>query len=135
MRPALLRRAAGVLAVLALAALVLSLVVSAFLLREATLVQRVEPAGAVGALFGDAEGPGTPIGSPQQLIVRDEKAFLPGQSGDGARYVSETYLRENGVYPLQVKTVELVRNLVALAALAALLVFGGLWAWARRRTG
>lgn len=135
MQPASLRRVAGVLTVLALAALVLSLVVGAFLLRDAALVQRVEPAGAVGSLFGDAEGPGTPIGSPQRLIVRDERAFLPGQSGDGARYVSETYLRENGVYPLQVKTVELVRNLVAGGSAAALLLFGGLWAWARRRTG
>ncbi|WP_019586308.1 hypothetical protein [Deinococcus apachensis] len=100
MRPALLRRVAGVFTVLALVALVLSLVVSAVLLRDAALVQRVEPAGAVGALFGDTESPGTPIGSPQRLIVRDAGAFLPGQSQDGVRYLSETYLRENGVYPL-----------------------------------
>lgn len=133
MRPALVRRVAGLLAGLALVALVVGVLVSAVLLRGAALVQRVEPAGAVGALFGDTGSPGTPIGSPQRLIVRDEKAFLPGQGEDGVRYVSETYLRENGVYPLQVKTVELVRNLVVGASVAALLFFGGLWVWARRR--
>lgn len=134
-RPALLRRVAGLLAVLALVALVAGLAVGAFLLRDAALVQRVEPAGAAGALFGDAAGPGTPIGSPQRLIVRDAAAFLPGQGEGGVRYVSETYLRENGVYPLQAKTVELVRTLVVGVSVAALLLFGGVWAWARRRTG
>lgn len=133
MSPALLRRAAGLLALLALAALLLSLAVSASLLRDAALVQRVEPSAAAGALFGDAAGPGTPIGSPQALIVRDPAAFLPGRSEAGARLVSEAYLRENGVYPLQVKTVEVTRNLVAAAAAPALLVFGGVWLWARRR--
>lgn len=133
MSPALLRRGAGVLAVLALLALIVSLSVGTLLLRDAVLVQRVEPSAGASALFGDSSGPGTPIGSPQRLIVRDEAAFLPGEGPGGARYVSETYLRERGVYPLQAKTVELVRLLAALGSAAALLVCGGLWLWAGRR--
>lgn len=130
----LLRRVAGLLALLALVTLLLSLAVSALLTRDAALVQRVEPSAAA-SLFGEEDGPGTPIGSPQRLIVRDPAAFLPGEGEGGVRFVNETYLRERGVYPLQVKTVELVRNLVALGAGLAALVFGGLWLWARGRTG
>ena len=133
MSPAWLRRGAGVLAALALVALLLSLSVGTLLLRDAALVQRVEPSAGASALFGDASGPGTPIGSPQRLIVRDEAAFLPGEGPGGARYVSETYLREQGASPLQAKTVELVRLLAALGSGAALLLFGGLWWWAGRR--
>ncbi|SEJ38440.1 hypothetical protein SAMN04488058_10749 [Deinococcus reticulitermitis] len=133
MSPAWLRRGAGVLAALALIALILSLSVGTLLLRDAALVQRVEPSAGASALFGDASGPGTPIGSPQRLIVRDPAAFLPGEGPGGARYVSETYLREQGAYPLQAKTVELVRLLAVLGSGAALLLFGGLWWWAGRR--
>lgn len=133
MSPALWRRAAGTLAVLALLALIVSLSVGTLLLRDAALVQRVEPSAGASALFGDASGPGTPIGSPQRLIVRDEAAFLPGEGPQGVRYVSEPYLREQGVYPLQAKTVELVRRLAALGSAAALLLFGGLWLWMGRR--
>lgn len=121
------------LAVLALIALLLSLSVGTLLLRDAALVQRVEPSAGASALFGDASGPGTPIGSPQRLIVRDPAAFLPGEAPGGVRYVSETYLRERGAYPLQAKTVEFVRLLAALGSGAALLLFGGLWWWAGRR--
>jgi len=135
MSPAGLRRVAGILAVLALVALIASLVVGTLLLRGAARVQRVEPVAGASALFGDAPGPGTPIGSPQRLIVRDAAAFLPGRSPEGARYVDETYLRERGVYPLQAKTVELGRTLAAAGSAAALLLFGGLWAWAGRRAG
>ncbi|WP_102128435.1 hypothetical protein [Deinococcus planocerae] len=130
----LLRRVAGLLALLSLVALLLSFAVSAFLTRDVALVQRVEP-NAAASLFGDADSPGTPIGSPQLLIVRDPAAFLPGEGEGGVRFVSEPYLRERGLYPLQVKTVELVRNLVALGSGLAALVFGGLWLWARSRTG
>lgn len=134
-RLALLRRLAGLLAVLALVALLGSLAVGTAMTRGATLVQRVEPAASAEALFGGDTGPGTPLGSPQRVVIRDEGAFLPGTAPGGARYVSEAYLRENGLYPLQVKTVEFIRNLVAAVSLAALLLFGGLWAWARRRLG
>ena len=134
-RLALLRRLTGLLAVLSLVALLGSFVVSAVMTRGATLVQRIEPAASAEALFGGDGGPGTPLGSPQRVIIRDEKAFLPGTAPGGARYVSEAYLREKGQYPLQVKTVEFIRNLVAAVSLAALLLFGALWAWAGRRLG
>ena len=134
MRLPLVRRVSGFLAVLALLVLLLSFVVGGVLTRDATLVQRVEP-NAAGALFGEADSPGTPIGSPQLLIVRDQAAFLPGEGEGGARFVNETYLRESGQYPLQVKTVELIRNLVALGSGVAALLFGAVWLWARRRAG
>ena len=70
MSPAVLRRAAGVLALLALAALLLSLAVSAALLREAALVQRIEPAASAGALFGDA-AQRTQLVAPLVLLIRD----------------------------------------------------------------
>ncbi|WP_216327593.1 hypothetical protein [Deinococcus aestuarii] len=129
----LLRRVAGLLALLALVTLLLSFAVGALLTRDAALVQLIQPSSA-GALFGEADSPGVPIGSPQPMIIRDPAAFLPGEGEGGARLVNETYLRERGLYPLQVKTVELVRNLVALGAGLAALVFGGLWLWARGRT-
>ncbi|SMB80222.1 hypothetical protein [Deinococcus hopiensis] len=128
----LLRRLAGTLAVLALLALPISVLVSGGMTQHAALVQRVEPSANAEALFGGDGGPGTPLGSPQRVIIRDEKAFLPGTGENGARFVSEAYLREHGLYPLQVKTVEFVRNVVAAVSLAALLLFGALWMWARR---
>ncbi|MFC3834724.1 MULTISPECIES: hypothetical protein [Deinococcus] len=122
------------LAVLALALLAVTVVVAATYTRSATLVQLVQPAEAGTAdLFGSATGPGTPIGSPQVMIIRDQGAFLEGQTDSGARYVSDTYLRDNGIYPLQLKSVELIRTVVALSCAAAALLFAALWWLAGRR--
>lgn len=126
------------LAVLALALLAVTFVVAATYTRSATLVQLVQPAEAGAAdLFGSATtGPGTPIGSPQVMIIRDQGAFLEGQTDSGVRYVSDTYLRDNGIYPLQLKSVELIRTVVALSCAAAALLFAVLWWLAgRRRAG
>lgn len=131
-RSPMLRRVAGLLALVALAVLLLSFAVSAVITRDAVLVQRVEPSAAAG-LFGDETSAGTPIGSPQRLIVRDPAAFLPGEGEGGARLVSEAYLRERGVYPLQVKTVEVTRNAVAVGAGLAAALLGVLWLLMRRR--
>lgn len=130
----LVRRIAGLLAALALVTLLASFGVSAVLTRDAALVQRVEPSAGAAALFGGNEGPGTPVGSPQLMVIKDEKAFLPGTGAGGVRYVNDLYLREQGVYPLQVKTVHFMRNLVAASSAGALLLLTALWLWARRRT-
>lgn len=93
--------------------------------RDAQLIQLVQPTTqAESDLFGDTSSkPGTPIGQPQMMIVRDQGAFLPGTGENGVRYVDDGYLKELGLYPLQLKTVNFFRNAVTLGflALAALL--------------
>ncbi|GHF28929.1 hypothetical protein HNQ07_000928 [Deinococcus metalli] len=123
------------LALLALALLGVTFVVSAGLTRSAELVQLVQPAeGGSADLFGTSSGPGTPIGSPQVMIIRDPAAFLEGRSEAGARYVSDTYLKQNSIYPLQLKSVALIRTVVTLSCVAAAALFGVLW-WLARRNG
>ena len=104
--------------------------------KDAQLVQLVQPTTqAENSLFGDASSaPGTPIGQPQMMIIRDQGAFLEGTGENGLRYVDDGYLKEQGLYPLQLKTVNFFRNAITLGflTLAALLA---LWyALQRRRT-
>ena len=128
------RRPLGVLALLCAAALLVTLLAGWWYGRDAQLVQLVTPSSAAAStLFGDS-GPGTLIGSPQQMVIRDSGAFLEGQTADGARYVSDTYLKAQNLYPLQLKTVRFVQGAAAAGFAAALLVFGGLWLLARRQT-
>jgi hypothetical protein len=130
-----------VFTVIALLAVMIAVVVAASLTSRAVLVQRLEPSNsAISSLFGDgadgannASGGGTPIGSPQLLIIDDQAAFLPGTAAGGARLVSDTYLREKSIYPLQAKTVVFFRDIVVASALAAALVFGGLWFFGRTK--
>jgi hypothetical protein len=119
------------LAVLCGVVLIGSFVVSSLMTQGAQLVQRIEPNEAA-SLFGDSSSPGTPIGSPQVMVIRDEKAFLEGQGEDGARFVDDNYLRQNNIYPLQVKTVEFFRNVVAFVAGLGTLLMGGLLAMSHR---
>ncbi|WP_407571814.1 hypothetical protein [Deinococcus altitudinis] len=129
------RKLFAVLTVLSVAVALLSVGVAGLVGRGAQLVQLVQPAAAdVNALFGES-GPGTPIGSPQVLIVRDPRAFMEGRAEGGARYVSDTYLKAQNIYPLQLKTVTVIRNVLLAVALVAALLFGGLWLWAGRRSG
>lgn len=128
------QRLALVFIVLALVTAAVSVTGAAFMTRGAQLVQRVEPADTAStALFGDDAGQGTLIGSPQLLIVRDEAAFLPGGTVNGARLVNEKYLREQGIYPLQAKSVWFVRNLVLLASLALFTIGAVVWLITRRK--
>lgn len=114
----------GVVVVLA------SFVVTSFLTQGAVLAQRIEPSAAA-SLFSDATTPGTPIGTPQMMVIWDQAAFLEGTGEGDARFVSEKYLRDNNIYPLQVKTVEFFRNLIAAIAGLGVLVLGVLW-WRSR---
>ncbi|MVN89118.1 hypothetical protein GO986_20465 [Deinococcus sp. HMF7620] len=129
-----LRRPLGILALLCLLALLVTLLTGWWYGRGAQLVQLVTPTSAAAtSLFGES-GPGTLIGSPQQMIIRDPEAFLDGRTAGGARYVNDTYLKAQNIYPLQLKTVRFVQLAVAAGFAAALLLFGGLWFLARRRT-
>jgi hypothetical protein len=119
-----------ILTILAVVVFIGSFVVSSVLTQGAVLAQRIEPSAA-SSLFADG-GSGTPIGSPQVVVIRDEAAFLEGSAEGGARLVNEQYLRENSIYPLQVKTVEFFRNIVALVAGLGAVLMGWLWSRAAR---
>lgn len=97
--------------------------------RKAVNIQRVER-DASADLFGDV---GTLIGSPQKLIIEDPKAFLEGKSPEGARYVSESYLREHKIYPLQLKTVSITASLVRTGAFWVFLAGVLSYAWFERK--
>lgn len=117
-----------ILAGIGLAVIPLALGVQVGLSGRAQLIQRVEVSEAA-SLFGDA---GTMIGSPQKMIIEDKAAFLPGEGPEGARLVSENYLKEKGIYPLQLQTVEYLSQGVMLAGGASAFVFG-LAGWLARR--
>lgn len=106
-----------------------SFVVEQQFASRAKLVQRVVPSDA-SDLFGDV---GENIGSPQELIIDDPKAFLNKKSPEGAEYVNETYLKEKGIYPLQLQTVRFTASVVRMAGFADLVVCGALALILRRR--
>jgi hypothetical protein len=119
-----LRRAVATLALLSGLVALTSWGVAAWLVRDATVAQRILP-DPNAALFGD--GLGAPIGSPLEYAVSDPAAFLPGRGAAGERLLNEAYLREHGIYPLQVKTVWFVQRTVAVGAGVAALLLGVVW--------
>ncbi len=77
-------------------------------------------------LFGDE---GTPIGSPQMMIIDHPDAFLEGRTEEGALKVSERYLEEKGIYPLQLQTVRLFTGTARIASLLAGALCALIWAF------
>ncbi len=117
----------GGVALLATVLLISTLGVAGYLSQNARLIQLIEPQSeSTNALFG-TNGPGTAIGSPQIMIIQDPLAFLSGRSNQGAEYVSDPYLKAKNIYPLQLKTVELFRNLLGTISFLFALIFGALW--------
>lgn len=116
-------------AVLALMALIASFPLRSNFAGRAKLALRIERNNA-DSLFGSA---GTPLGEPQQYIVDDPKAYMEGKSEEGALLLDENYLKENGIYPLQLQTVDYVAATVRIASGVAFVVFGigSLWLGAR----
>jgi hypothetical protein len=131
------RGIAGVLALLALVVCAGSFIVASVLSNGAQLVQLIQPEdAAVAGLFAEEtsdEPAGTRIGSPQVMVIRDDKAFLEGTGTQGERFVSQKYLEEKMIYPLQVKTILFFRNITALVAALGAFLMGGLWLWSRSR--
>lgn len=116
---------ARVLTVMAAIAFCGAFVAAAMLESRAVMAQRVDPHPPdLAAVLGEA---GTPIGSPQRLLIFDDRAFLQGTTPDGAQIVSETYLTQNNIYPLQLKTVTFFRDAVMIGSGVAALLFGLLW--------
>ncbi len=127
----LFRIALIVLAVASTTALIASIVIERFYASQAKLVQRVLVDQAAFELFGET---GTPIGGPELMIITDSKAFVGKKTAEGAEIVSEQYLRDHKVYPLQLKTVRYVAGLVRIASLVGLvLAAGALLLLARRQ--
>lgn len=96
---------------------------------RAKLVQRMRIDDA-SALFGDE---GTPIGSPQRMIIDDAKAFTGKKTEEGAEIVDEGYREKNKIYPLQLQTVSYLAGLARLGGGAAFAIAGLVGFWARRR--
>ena len=107
-----------------------SWIVKQSMASKAVLVQRVQK-DAASDLFDD--GPGTPIGSPQMLIIADPKAFIEGEGPEGSRLVDENYLVENKIYPLQLKTIEFISKIIVVAGVSAGTLFLLLTIWMRKR--
>jgi len=129
------QRVCRFLALLAVAVFVLSYPVTWFITRNGQLIQRVIPADAsVSALFGDS-GPGTPFGERGVYLIGDPAAFLEGTGAKGERFVSQTYLDEKGIYPLQTKTVWFFHFFVVLVSGVGALIFGVVWWSLNRRRG
>lgn len=87
---------------------VLLFVGSAILLHWEVEALRVIPMQPdLTSLFGEEVKGYTPLGSRQGYIVLDPQAFF--REGDMV-LLNQTYLQVHGIYPLQGRTVRLVRN-------------------------
>jgi hypothetical protein len=107
-----------------------SVLTSSLLTRDAVLAQlAIEQEAA--ELFADGQKE-VLIGNPQVFLALDAKAYLEGTGDNGAKLLNDTYLRENNIYPVQVKTVEFIRNLVVLICVAGGVVMLALWRFASR---
>jgi hypothetical protein len=125
-----LRRLFQFLSFVALIGFLFTFVVYHRYASRAQLIQRIEYNETNAALLGE---PGPPIGSPQLMIIDDPKAFLEGTGTGGARLVNDVYLRQQGIYPLQLQTVGFVTGMARLA-LAGLLTasLAGWWLTGRK---
>lgn len=108
-----------------------SAIVPGQMASKGELIQRITPYDAdTAALTGEV---GVPIGSPQEMIIDDAKAFLSGSGESGAKLVDDDYLKAHGIYPLQVKTVRYVGGLARIGTGALALVGLVLFGWTRRK--
>ena len=107
-----------------------SLLTSSLLTRNAVFAQLAIKQEAA-ELFGDGARE-VLIGNPQTFLALDARAFLDGTGENGAKLINDTYLRENNIYPIQVKTVEFLRNLIVLVCLVGGALMLVLWRVASR---
>lgn len=85
---------------------------------RALLTQRVQVDKAGAELFGEGT---TPIGSAQYMIIDDPKAVVRGTgSKEDPRQVDDGYLQAHKIYPLQLKTVEVVIGLIRTGCIGGL---------------
>lgn len=110
----------AILAVLALVSIIVTFPVEGSFASKAKLIQRVEK-NEGASLFGDE---GTKIGSPQQMIIEDPKAFIGEPDAEGVYQVDDKYLKDNNIPPLQLKTVSFVLSMARMGLGVAALIFG-----------
>jgi hypothetical protein len=119
-----------VLAVLAGVVGLGSVLAASLLTRNAVYAQLAQKNEAA-ELFGDTSQK-TLIGSPQTFLALDPQAFFEGTGENGAKLLNDLYLKENNIYPIQVKTVEFFRNLTVLVCVVGGALMLLLWQLARR---
>lgn len=116
------------------AALAVLILVAGFPVRnhyasQAQLSQRIERSDS-DSLFGSK---GAPLGEPQMYIVTDPKAYLPETGEGGVKLLDEAYLNKNGIYPLQLKSVDFALYWTRIGSAAAIVVCGLVWVLLARR--
>ena len=116
-------------AVLCLLGLIASIFIEGNYAGRAKTYQLVRKS-AEAQLFGEV---GDKIGTPQEYIVDDEKAVLPEPLEDGTPALDDAYLKEKGIYPLQLRTVREIAGISRLGLGAGLVVSGLLAVWLGRR--
>ncbi|MFN3267154.1 MAG: hypothetical protein ACK41E_10000 [Deinococcales bacterium] len=109
-----------------------SLLVSSILTRGAVFAQLAQENEAA-ELFGDTSQK-ILIGSPQNFLALAPEAFFEGKGDQDARLINSDYLRENNIYPIQVKTVEFFRNLTLLVSAVGGALMLVLWRLAQRKS-
>jgi hypothetical protein len=118
------------LAILAGAVGLITVVATSLLTRDAVFAQLAQKNEAA-ELFGDTSQK-TLIGSPQNFLALTPQAFFEGTGDNGARLLNDLYLKENNIYPIQVKTVEFFRNVIVLVCAIGGALMLMLWQLARR---
>lgn len=114
--------------IVAAVALAASFPIRASYASRAKLTQRMR-VNEGDQLFADEGKPaGTPVGSPQMVILDDPSAFLNGVGEGGARLLDEHYLERNRLNPLQLQTVDFYIDYGRLGSLGVVAV-GGLCVW------
>jgi hypothetical protein len=107
-----------------------SVLTSSLLTRGAVYAQ-LALKNEAAELFGDSS-PKTLIGSPQNFLALAPQAFFEGTGENGAKLLNDSYLKENNIYPIQVKTVEFFRNVIVLVCAVGGALMLILWQLARR---
>lgn len=92
------------------------------LTAKAVMAQRVRPS-TEAALFGDI---GENIGSPAMYVIEDPQMLLDHKGPGGLALIDESYLEKTGKYPLQLKTVNYVAQIVKIVGGIGALLFGAL---------
>jgi hypothetical protein len=98
---------------------------------KAVMAQRIKPHDPVIAeLLGEV---GTPIGSPQPIVLLDRSAVLDQEGPNGVVLLNDDKLAASRRYPLQRQTVWFVGSLVAEGAGASAFLSFVAYAFVRRR--
>lgn len=102
--------------VASLVAVVLALGTVWFLSSKAVTAQRIRPHDpAIAELLGEV---GTPIGSPQPMVLLDRSAVLDQKGPNGEVLLDDDKMKAAGQYPLQKQTIQFVGRFVVLTSLA-----------------